>query len=112
MKETTISASFGPISARGSRSMPPTESSSWVVQLELGERVGEVVGDREGAPVAEHVDGSRAGELLHRGGEVGGGDVLVQLLERGDAVGDELVEHAARARSARWPARKASMRSR
>ena len=35
------------------------------------------------------------GELAHRGGEVLGGDVLVQLLERGDAVGDELVEHAA-----------------
>ena len=68
-------------------------------QLELGQRIGEVVGDREGAAVAEDVDGLRAGELAHRGGEVGVRDVLVHRLERGDAVGDELAEHAARPRA-------------
>ena len=66
-------------------------------QLELVQRVGDVVGDRKGPPMAQHVDAPRAGKLLCSSGEVCRRHLLVQLLERRDAVGDELGEHAARA---------------
>ena len=64
------------------------------LQLELVERVGEVAGDRKGAPLGEDMDLRRAGEDLRGGGEARGVDVLLELLQLADRLADEARQHA------------------
>ena len=73
------------------------------VQLELVERVGEVAGDRKGAPLRQHMDLRRAGEQPRRGGERLRIDVLLELAQLVDRLADELRAARRRRRLAAAP---------